>query len=101
MGDFRDEHDEDEGPEFRKLDEDCYRAGGSINLDDLSELLRMKIDTDHFDFETLSGLILHLGGEIPAVGDTIEFERLRLLVEEVRNNRIRQVLITIVPPDVT
>ncbi len=98
VGDFRDEHDEDEEPEIRKLGEDCYRVDASMNLDDLSELLRINIDTEHFDFETLGGLILHLGGEIPAIGDTAEFECMQFLVEAVKNNRIRQVRINVVPP---
>ena len=97
VGDIRDEHDEEEGPVFRKLSEGRYRVDASINLDDLSQSTGVKIDTEHFNFETLSGLIFHLGGEIPAVGDTVEFENLRFTVEAVKNNRIGQIRIDVVP----
>jgi CBS domain containing-hemolysin-like protein len=55
------------------------------------------METDGFDFETLGGLILHLAGEIPSAGDEVAYGRLTMTVEEMEENRIRQVLVVVHP----
>lgn len=97
VGDFRDEHDEDEGPEYERMEDGRYRIDARINLDDLSELLNLDLDTEDFDFETLGGLVFHLAGDIPREGDAVHYGRLSLTVEAVENNRIRIVQATVAP----
>jgi len=52
---------------------------------------------EEFDFETLGGLVFHLAGEIPSPGDELTHGRLQLRVESVEGNRIREVLVTLLP----
>lgn len=97
VGDIRDEHDEDEEELYQQIDPATYRFDGRINLDDLNEVLGLELDTEAYDFETLGGLIFHLAGAIPAPGDEMTFESLRLRVETVENHRIGQVLVQVLP----
>ena len=61
------------------------------------EALDIDIDTEEFDFETLGGLVFHLGGEIPTPGVELTYGRMQLRVESVEENRIRHVLVTLLP----
>lgn len=95
VGEIRDELDspEDEA-QFASVGVDSYRADAGLDLDDLFERLGMDVDTEDFDFETLGGLVFHLSGLVPDPGDEVTFRGLRLRVERVEENRIREVLIT-------
>ncbi len=98
VGDFRDEHDEDEGPEYEILGAGRYRIDARMNLDDINDLLDLDLDTESFGFETLGGLIFHLAGDIPSEGDVVAYGRLTLTVEAVESNRIRLVQVSVAPP---
>jgi len=94
VGEIRDEHDEDEEELIEKKGDHVFLIDARIDLDDLNESLELELPTDDFDFETLGGLIFHLAGEIPQLGDTFSNENLDLTVAEVENNRILKVQIT-------
>lgn len=103
VGEIRDEHDAPEPVAYEALSETTYRVDASIDLDDLNVALRLDehgcaLDTNAFDFETLGGLVLHLAGDIPDEGDTVEHERLRMRVEQIEQNRIQRVIVEILPP---
>ena len=98
VGEIRDElDDEDEERLVRPVAPGVFRAEARIDLDDLADAVGVELDTDAFDFETLGGLILHLAGDIPAPGDEVEHEGLRLRVESVEENRILDVRVEHAP----
>ena len=98
VGEIRDELDgpEDELP-IHDIAPGVFRTEARVDLDDLSEAVGVELDTGAFDFETLGGLILHLTGDIPAPGDTVEHAGLRIHVETVEENRIHDVRIERIP----
>ncbi|WP_228350684.1 hemolysin family protein [Rhodocaloribacter litoris] len=98
VGDIRDEHDDDEEELCEPIDAHTYRCDARINLDDLNELLGLRLDTENFDFETLGGLIFHLLGAIPSEGTEVTYENLHLRVETIENHRIGTVLVRVEPP---
>jgi CBS domain containing-hemolysin-like protein len=99
VGEIRDEFDQDDdAPTVREVRPGVYETEARIDLDDLVEILGIEMETDGFDFETLGGLILHLAGEIPSAGDEVAYGRLTMTVEEMEENRIRQVLVEVRPP---
>ena len=98
VGEIRDELDRPEDDTLlHEVEPGVYRAEARVDLDDLVDLLGVEMDTDAFDFETLGGLILHLAGDIPEAGDEVVYERLRLRVMAVEDNRIQQVRVEVVP----
>ncbi len=98
VGEIRDELDRPEDETLvRAVGPGVWRAEARIDLDDLADEVGVDLDTAAFDFETLGGLVLHVAGDIPAAGDEVEFERLRLRVESVEDNRIGDVRVEVAP----
>jgi CBS domain containing-hemolysin-like protein len=97
VGEIRDELDEPDEALCRPLGPGAWRADARLDLDDLAEVLGVPLDTGAFDFETLGGLLFHLAGAVPAPGDEVRYERLRLRVETVEQSRIRDVLVILLP----
>lgn len=95
VGEIQDEHDELEEALVEELDDGTYRVDARIDLDDLNDYLDVSLDTDSFDFETLGGLVMSVGGSIPEQGDEIDFQNLNLRVETVENNRIGQIVLRV------
>ncbi len=97
VGEIRDEHDQPESLPYERVGPHSYRVDAGIDLGDLVEGLALDLAIEEFDFETLGGLIFHLTGEIPSVGDVAEVGSLKMRVEAVDNNRIKQVLLDVTP----
>ncbi len=98
VGEIRDEHDLPEALPYERVGPHTFRVDAGIDLEDLLENFEVEVDTEAFDFETLGGLILHLTGEIPEPGAVAEYGPLTLRVEEIDNNRIKQVLVEVHHP---
>ena len=93
VGDIRDEHDEPEAKRFRQINEDTFRFDARIDLDEVNDLLGLEMDTQSFDFETLGGLVFHLTGSIPEVGDEVVYDPIRMRIESLDNHRIGTILV--------
>lgn len=100
VGEIRDELDEPDETLYAVIGPDTWRVEARIDLDDLAEAIGIDLDADAFDFETLGGLIFHLTGEVPSPGDEVAYHRLQMTVEDIDQNRIKEVLVTLLPePD--
>ncbi len=99
VGEIRDERDTDERPDLAHLPDGTYRLDARVNLDDLSDELALDLPLAEYDFDTVAGLILHLCGRMPTVGETVEDGRLRLTVESMDGLRIGAVHLALVDPD--
>ncbi|KNZ40342.1 hemolysin family protein [Acetobacterium bakii] len=92
VGNIFDEFDEEE-IEFRKIDENTYEVSGMISLDDLIELIDVDLPID--DYETFSGFLIGLIGNIPSKGDVmeIEYQNLRIKILDVSDKRIEKTVV--------
>jgi putative hemolysin len=71
-----------------------YLADGSVNIDDIAELLPIAGFPDSpQEYHTLAGFILELAGEIPRTGAVFERNGHRFTVVDMDGNRIDKVLI--------
>jgi CBS domain containing-hemolysin-like protein len=95
FGELADEHDR-EAPEELQLSDGSWRIDGRTHLEDLEELLDVEILED--DYETVGGLIFGLLGHVPRVGDVVEVDGLRLLVEGADHRRARRVRVSRLMP---
>jgi len=96
VGDISDEYDREE-IRIEELPDGAVRVNGRVSIDDVNEALAVKLPQDEWD--TIGGLMLSLAGEIPAEGQAVRFENLRLTAEKVVGRRIKSVLITREQPD--
>ena len=76
-----------------KQEDGSYLADGTLNIDDAAQALSFTVEKEG-DFHTLAGLILHLAGELPRVGDCFEYQEYEFKVIEKDGNRIDKLLIS-------
>jgi len=75
-----------------KQEDGTWLADGTLNIDDAAKELSITIDEEG-DFHTLAGLVLHLAGELPRVGDSFEYQGYKFKVVDKDGNRIDKLLI--------
>lgn len=89
VGDIRDEYDVNEESYVEQLSETEYIFDARINLDDVNELLKLKLPTD--DSDSLGGFIYGQLGHIPANGEKVATDGAQFEVLVVTGRRIRKV----------
>lgn len=92
VGEIADEVD-DELPEFAILKKgDNWEAHGLAPLADVERVIGYSVD-DHFNANTLSGLIMNKLERIPEVGDEIVDNGYKFQVLEVKDRRVERLII--------
>ncbi|MDR3122322.1 MAG: hemolysin family protein [Treponema sp.] len=86
------------GDDIVELADGGYLADGSVNIDDIAELLPIAgFPGSPQEYHTLAGFILELAGEIPQAGAVFERNGYRFTVVDMDGNRIDKVLIEPIP----
>jgi CBS domain containing-hemolysin-like protein len=90
VGEITDEYDV-ETPEIERLPDGSFRVPGRTPIDDISEAAGVKFPDD--DWDTVGGLVFHLLGRVPEVGETVTSEGFDFTVERMEGQRIMSVLV--------
>ena len=90
FGEIHDEHDDNDLIEI-KLDDNSFIFSARHEVEYLNEVYDLRIPED--DYETLSGYVLNLTGDIPKEGDVIDTPRLKMLIKSMEGIRIDKVQI--------
>lgn len=100
VGEIRDEHREDRNQDFVRREDGSFLVDGGLSVADLIIKLGVKPDDVSISrrFTTAAGLMLFQLGRIPRIGDTAEWNNLRLEVVDMDGRRIDRLLITALPP---
>jgi putative hemolysin len=93
VGRIEDEHDEKIAP---RVDARVVELDGATRIRDLENEYGIEIASDG-EFETLAGFLLFRWGEIPKVGDAVEYQGRRYTVLEMERNRIARVRVEKIP----
>src|SRR6266498_396076 len=88
VGDLDDELDRD-SEELRTIDDRTSVVEGQMRVEDVNAELALNIPPG--DYETLAGFILARLGRLPANGDTLTYNGIRLTVIEMQGPRIKQI----------
>jgi CBS domain containing-hemolysin-like protein len=89
FGEFEDEHDEKRARPLEPGHE-VIEVEGTIPIRDLQSHWGIELPTDA-GFETLAGFLMFQLGEIPAEGESVEFDGRCYTILEMRRNRIQRV----------
>jgi len=89
VGDIQDEHDAEEVAEIQRLEDGSYEFDGRVLLDDVAELLNIRLEEHEED--TLGGYIFGLLGRRPEVGDELNIGDYRFSVLQVNGFRVVRV----------
>jgi CBS domain containing-hemolysin-like protein len=90
VGEIADEYDREE-PQIEPVDDETYRVNGRLSIDDVNELLDVKLPQEGWD--TVAGLMNGLLGAVPTQGETVTYDDITLTAEKVQGRRIAKVLI--------
>jgi putative hemolysin len=92
MGSIEDEYPHRE-PALMRNPDGWLTASGALSVHDLDEALGVA-PPEKTLYDTVAGLITHSLGHIPQAGEEVVYEGYRLVVREVKGQRISEVLIT-------
>lgn len=92
VGEIEDEHDDSAPRRVKRLGGSVYLVDALLPLNDVEELLKIKVNDD-LPYETLAGLILHLLGRFPQAGEEVVWQAYRLTCVEVTPTAILRVKI--------
>ncbi|MBU5436606.1 hemolysin family protein [Tissierella sp. MSJ-40] len=87
VGEITDEYDE-ENEDIEVIKEDEYLVDGSTKIDLLNEMIGTKIESE--DFDSVGGFVIGVLGRFPEVGETIEYENIKFIIEKIEKNRIEK-----------
>jgi CBS domain containing-hemolysin-like protein len=90
VGEIQDEHDE-EVPLVYERAPGHYFVDASISVYDLEEQLGESICDDKSDFDSLGGLLVHLAGQVPIIGETLRAGQYRVVVLDADERHVRRV----------
>ncbi len=94
VGEIVDEFDVEQ-PMIERVGEDELRINGRVALDDLEDVLGVELPDG--EWSTIGGLIFNTLGYVPSVGESLDVDSHRLLVERVQGRRIARVLVSPLP----
>ena len=97
VGEIRDEYDEDEEDQVKKLNSNEFVIEGAMKLDDLNEQLGLHLESE--DYDSIGGFVIGLLEHLPEEGEEVVYENLRLVVEAVERNRIETIHIYLLDED--
>ncbi|HEX6246366.1 MAG TPA: hemolysin family protein [Nocardioidaceae bacterium] len=94
VGDIRDEYDVVEPETTRHLTGEL-EVDGLLNLDDFED--ETGVELAEGPYETVAGFIVAALGRLPEVGDHVDHDAVRLVVQELEGRRVSRVLVTTIP----
>lgn len=95
VGEIRDEYDYDEEDSFKEIAPNEYLVDGQTKLDDVNDALDLSLTSE--DYDSIGGYIIGSLDRLPIMGDTVETDNVKLVVELMDKNRIDKVHIYIKP----
>ncbi len=93
---IHDEYDTEADGPIQKIGEGRFIASASVALTDVQTQMGITLPSEG-DFESLGGLIIHRSGHVPAAGEVLELDGVRLTVREADPTRIVKVEIQVAP----
>ena len=93
VGDIKDEHDEPEAEEIRRVDETVCEFDGKVLIEDAYEC--MNLPCPERDESTIGGYVFTLLAREPKIGDKVEDENCRFEVIAASRMRIKRLRVTI------
>ncbi|TBH21022.1 hemolysin family protein [Thermus thermamylovorans] len=89
VGEIYDETDEPEDLPIRRLPDGAFSIQAQTPVDEVSEALGVELPEGEYD--TLSGFLYERFGRIPGVGESVEWQGFRFVVESADQRRIERV----------
>ena len=89
VGQIRDEYDDDELKEIKKVDNGVYEVAGALNISDINNALDIALQSENYN--SVGGFIIERLEEFPKDGDVVSDGAVKLEVVSVVDNKIETV----------
>jgi len=92
VGEISDEYDNPEDDAMLRINETTVEAEGRLRIDELNDLLELKLPEDE-DYDTVAGFVVAELGYIPAIGETIAASDAKFTILESDERKISRLRI--------
>ncbi len=100
FGPIKDEHDkEEEDIEIKKVNNNEFIINPKIDIYTLQEILGINLESENYDYTTLSGFIYSKLGRIPKQDEIITYKNIRIKILEIKKYKISKVLLILEQED--
>jgi magnesium and cobalt transporter len=93
VGEIKDEFDEDETPEIRKIGRSAYDLDSRMSISDFNVHTGLSLPEEEFD--TVGGLVFDLFGKIPKKNEMVKYENISFRVKEIKGTRIMRIIASV------
>ncbi len=94
VGEIEDEHEREATRSLVRINENAATVDGRTHIDDLNEAMHISVPESE-EYETVGGLLFSHLGRVPAVGENMELNGVRLTVLEADARCVNRVKVTI------
>lgn len=94
VGEIADEYDKVLADGIKELDEHTAEALGRVHIDEINERLGIELPEDD-DYDTIGGFVFSELGHVPAPGEEVVWQNVRVTVVEATRRRIERVRIEV------
>ena len=94
VGEIYDEHDEIV-EYFKKVNDDTYLVDCDADVEDMFEYFDIKMD-EEYEFNTVSGWVIHILDKIPVVGDKFTFKNLDVTVTNADEKTVNEIKVNLI-----
>jgi putative hemolysin len=91
VGELRDELTRS-GKSFETVGENSFQIDGGMKIEDANEQLELGLPEG--SYETVAGFVLDLLGHIPKEGEQLRYDKLKMVITEVKGVKIERILVT-------
>ena len=95
VGEIKDEYDDDELPELKRIGKNVYDVDSRMALSDFNTETGARLPADEFD--TIGGYVLDLFGKIPGKNETARSGEHSFRIKQIKGTRIIRIIATIHP----
>ena len=93
VGEIYDEHDEIV-EYFKKIDDTDYLVDCDADIEDMFEYFDITME-DEYDFNTVSGWVIHMMDKIPVKGDSFEYKNMTVTVTDADEKTVNEIRVVI------
>lgn len=90
VGEIRDEFDHEEEDTIKEISENRFEVDAMLDIETINKELHIDLPISE-DYESLGGLMMSELGKIASIGDTVDFQDVKLIVIEVEKMRVSKV----------
>lgn len=89
VGEIADEYEAPEPEPIRRIDENTVEIDARLHIDELNEELKIELPEDE-DYDTVGGFVFSELGKIPAAGEELHYQNLRIQILDAGERKINR-----------